>query len=337
MSLLQRNTRPESPSHSSHSALPYEVPYGHTLTTAQLEKSLDSGYNLVVCNGAVREFLDPFEKPLCQLRLSHYREPPIEGYDPTMWDFRVKAEKKPVTEFLPFVADEVLELNRRTADKSHWTPASVWQTLALQKKELGKKYPRQSSQSNISQPPFIRTAPPSRKELYEYTASRKRLPSDKTGPLDTLDERGKRELANRFLGSEKITLVDASSVLQMEKGSLKGRPNLRFLSNNRHPDLKNRTDELFEANSGVEGDTLKSLAQWHIASEFYNKRHEAGNEWVSVSPAVFDHVLERCEEKATTEGAYTGVFDSAEALEELSRPSDTVYTKISDMEIWESP
>jgi len=176
--------------------------------------------------------------------------------------------------------------------------------------------------------PSRQITPPSRKELEEYTAARRRFASARTGPLDESDE---DELVKRFLGEQRLTLVDPSAVVQMEGGSRTGRPNLRFLSNNRHPDLGYRRVELFGANEGSELDNAKSIALWHIASEFYNTRLEAENEWVSVSPAVLDHVLEQCGKKVFTEGEYTGLFDT-EILEGSSQPTDSVYTRVSDME-----
>jgi len=212
------------------------------------------------------------------------------------------------------VAGKVLEFDRNCTEESKWALVSAATIRAIRHQSLVDKYANHQTATTESDntqqptPPPNSSHPPSRpKDVSE--AGQSAFVSKDRYNIDDL-----AALGNRFLGPESITIVCLAVAQEMSKEGEICRPQYMAMSNNNDPRLSHHINAVFSRNKhNFNRSIWDRLADAEAAIASFNGRMTAGNNWVLVTPQLFDRISQhqKVRELIYTKGKIEGTFDGS--------------------------
>jgi len=310
---LHHVTHSDNPFLGNRAKLPHQTPYGHCITTSQLQQTMagSSRFTAVAagCRNSVRADNSLWVEGFTACR-RNFESPPAN----IDW---IPAENPGVT--LHSVAQARIRINDGLdEDGSRWGYCSLLQLCALEKKALIAKYADaqidseqavSKSSDNVSDSPI----PPNAVE--DSTDS----DADDCPVSGTLCHENQPLNTNHFESvvkrfsrtSQPHTLASFAIISFMHKGEVVKSPYIQYLSNHRGPRLEKHLDRM-ESQMSFRPDRLatEQLQDWIYKARCNSD--EAVTSCNIVSPSLFDAVSQdpACQKLAFTQGTYRGTFDT---------------------------
>jgi len=212
------------------------------------------------------------------------------------------------------VAGKVLEFDRNCTEESKWALVSAATIRAIRHQSLVDKYANHQTATTESDntqqptPPPNSSHPPSETEDVSEAGLSALVSKDHHNVDDVA------ALVDRFLGSEPTTIVCLAVAREMSKEGEICHPQYMAMSNNNDHRLDYHINAVFSRNEhNFNRSIYNRLDDAASAILSFNGRMTAGNNWVLVTPQLFDRISQhqKVRELIYTKGKIEGTFNGS--------------------------